>query len=118
MQNNTAYARGYARTLKTAGILSGSNENTYGTGGAVSGMATGSVLGGRLGENLARKTRREVMGVPIPFTETVDPNTGQVLGSALGALAGGYLGHQYGTATGRSMDTPRTPTPSYNYGRR
>lgn len=113
MSHHTPYARGYARTLKTAGILSGSHENTYATGGAVSGMAAGSVLGGRIGENLARKTRSEFLGVPIPRTESFDPRTAHTIGSVLGALGGGYLGHQYGTATGRTLDLP---SQSYTYG--
>lgn len=104
MSANTNYSNGYLRTLKVAGVLAGNHENTYSSQGAVGGMAAGSVLGGRLGESLAKRTRREVLGVPIPFTEKVDPNTAHTVGSVIGALGGGYLGHQYGALTGKGRD--------------
>lgn len=99
------YENGYTTVMKLAGFdLTGPHSNIHSSGGAVGGMAAGSALGGRLGESLAKKTRREILGISIPGTEKFNPDTAHTIGAALGAIGGGYLGHQYGSMTGQARD--------------
>lgn len=103
MNNDTEYEKGHYLTMKLAG-LSHRHENNYGSGGATGGMIAGSVLGGRLGERIARNSRTELLGVPLPFTESVDPDRARTIGTLVGATGGGILGHNYGSATGKIVD--------------
>lgn len=89
MKHNSNYARGWNRVIKCA--QQGSAPVNIGP--EVGSMLAGGTIGGRLGENLAKRTRTEVLGLSIPGTEKIDPDMARLAGNVIGALGGGYAAH-------------------------